>query len=85
MPPGRAGHKVIGERQHDTEATRRWVIRMEKISVEVRSGMARFAVGVQANTIRQALDTVATRFSGNAVRVKSPIFREGSSAEASAA
>ena len=64
---------------------RKWVIQVAKISVEVRSGAARFAVAVQAHTIRQALDIVATRFPGKAVRVKSPIDQEGSSAEASAA
>jgi hypothetical protein len=46
---------------------------MAKISVELRSGTARFAVAVQAPTIQQALNVAATRFPGNAVRVKSPI------------
>jgi hypothetical protein len=58
---------------------------MAKISVEVSCGAARFAVGVQAQTVRQALDIVATRFPGNAVRVKSPSDQESSSAEAYAA
>jgi hypothetical protein len=58
---------------------------MAKISVEVRCGAARFAVAVQAHTIQQALDIVATRFPGNAVRVKSPSDQESSSAEAYAA
>jgi hypothetical protein len=58
---------------------------MTKISIEVRSGTARFAVGVQAHTIQQAMDFVATRFPGNAVTVKPPIDQEGSSAEALAA
>ncbi len=54
---------------------------MAKISIEVRSGTARFAVGVQAHTIQQALDFVATRFPGNAVRVKFPIELQGSLVE----
>jgi hypothetical protein len=58
---------------------------MAKISVEVRCGAARFAVAVQARSIRQALDIVATRFPGNAVAVKPRIAQEGFSAEASAA
>jgi hypothetical protein len=45
---------------------------MAKISVELRSGTARFAVGVQAPTVQQALNVAATRFPGNPVRVKSP-------------
>jgi len=49
---------------------------MAKISVEIRSGMARFAVGVQAQGIQRSLDIVATRFPGNVVRVKSPIDLE---------
>ncbi len=54
---------------------------MAKISVEVRSGAARFAVAVQAPTIQQALSIVATRFPGNAVRVKFPIDQGDSSVE----
>jgi hypothetical protein len=50
---------------------------MAKISIELRSGTARFAVAVQAPTLQQALDIAATRFPGNAFRVKSPIDREG--------
>jgi len=49
---------------------------MAKISIEMRSGTARFAVGVQAPTIQEALNYVATRFPGNVVRVKSPIDLE---------
>ncbi len=67
------------------EATREKVIRMAKISVELRSGTARFAVAVQAPTLQQVLNVAATRFPGNPVRVRSPIVREGTSAEASAA
>ena len=43
---------------------------MAKISIEVRSGTARFAVAVQAHNIERALDVVATRFPGNALRVQ---------------
>jgi hypothetical protein len=57
------------------EGNREEVIRMAKISVELRSGTACFAVAVQAPTIQQALNVAATRFPGNAVRVKSPIER----------
>ena len=64
---------------------RKWVIQMAKISIEVRSGAVRFAVAVQARSLQQALDIVATRFPGNAVTVKPPIDQEGSSAEAFAA
>jgi hypothetical protein len=51
------------------------VILMAKISVELRSGTAHFAVAVQAPTIEQALNVAATRFPGSPVRVKSPIER----------
>ena len=55
---------------------------MTKISIEVRSGAARFAVAVQAPTIRQALNMAATRYPGNAVRGDVPhlsrrFFRRG--------
>jgi hypothetical protein len=55
------------------EGDREEVIRMAKISVELRSGTARFAVAVQAPTIQQALSVAVTRFPGNPVRVKSSI------------
>jgi hypothetical protein len=58
---------------------------MAKISIEVRSGAVRFAVGVQAHTIQQALDFVATRYPGNVARVKFPIDLAGSSVEDRAA
>ncbi len=58
---------------------------MAKISIEVRSGAARFAVAVQAPTIHQALSIVATRFPGSVARVKSPIDLEGTSVEGLAA
>ena len=62
------------------------MIQTTKISIEVRSGAARFAVAVQAPTIRQALNIVATRFPGDVVaRVKSPIDQEASSVEDCAA
>jgi hypothetical protein len=54
-------------------------IQMAKISVEVPSGTARFAVGVQAPTLQQALNIVATRFPGNVIRMKFPIDHKGSS------
>jgi hypothetical protein len=58
---------------------------MAKFSVEMRCGATRFAVAVQATTIQQALNIAATRYPGNAVRVKSPIDQEGSSAKVYAA
>jgi hypothetical protein len=58
---------------------------MAKISIEVRSGTARFAVAVQAHTLQQAMNIVATRFPGSVVRAKSPIESEGFLVENSAA
>jgi hypothetical protein len=58
---------------------------MAKISIEVRSGTACFAVGVQAPTIQQALNIAATRFPGNTIRVKFPIDLDIFFAEAPAA
>lgn len=58
---------------------------MAKISIEVRSGTARFPVAVQAHSIHQALSIVATRYPGNVVRAKSPIEQEGFLVEDSAA
>jgi hypothetical protein len=55
---------------------------MTKISIEVRSGAARFAVAVQAPTIQQALNIAAPRYLGNALSDEVPdlsrrFFRRG--------
>lgn len=60
-------------------------IQMAKISIELRSGTACFAVAVQAPTIQQALNIAATRYPGSVIRVKSPIVQESSSIEDRAA
>ena len=51
--------------------------RMVKISVEVRSGTARFRVGVQAREIRQALSVVGARYPQGEVAVVFPVEPEG--------
>jgi hypothetical protein len=71
------GHSV----KSVVEATREKVIRMAKISLELRSGTACFAVAVQAPTIQQALNIAATRYPGSIVRMKSPIAQVNSSVE----
>ena len=52
--------------------------KLVRISVEVRSGTARFRVGVQAQSIRQALGVVAGRYPGGVVEVVFPIESEDS-------
>ena len=49
---------------------------MVKISVEVRSGAARFDVGVQAESIQRALSFVQERYSKGSVKVRFPIEPE---------
>jgi hypothetical protein len=51
--------------------------KMVRISVEVRSGTARFRVGVQAQSIRKALSMVAGRYPRGVVGVAFPIEPEG--------
>ena len=46
---------------------------MVKVSIEVRSGTARFSVAVQAESIQRALSLVATRYPDGDCRVKFPI------------
>ena len=58
---------------------------MVKVSVEVRSGSARFRVAVQAQSIRRALNLVAGRYPGGTCRVKFPIEPEGFFVEGPAA
>jgi hypothetical protein len=58
---------------------------MVKVSIEVHSGTARFAVAVQAQSIQQALSIVATRYPGSIARVEFPIDPEGFFVEDSAA
>jgi hypothetical protein len=50
---------------------------MVKVSVEVRSGAARFRVGVQAPSIMDALGMVGRRYPQGKVKVGLPIEPEG--------
>ena len=50
---------------------------MIQVSVEVRSGSARFRVGVQASSIRRALSIVGGRHPNGAIRVRLPMDTEG--------
>jgi hypothetical protein len=49
---------------------------MVKISIEVRSGAARFDVAVQAESIQGAVSLVQERYSKGSVKVKCPIKSE---------
>jgi hypothetical protein len=51
---------------------------MVKVSIEVRSGTARFNVAVQAQSIQRALGLIAGRYPKGKVRVTSPVDPEGS-------
>ena len=55
----------------------RKVINMVQVSIEVRSGTARFMVGVKATNIQQALSIVQTRYPATVAKVKFPIEPEG--------
>lgn len=57
---------------------------MVKVSIEVRSGVARFDVAVRAESIRRAVELVGGRYPGRDVRVKFPSVLEGLSIEQSA-
>ena len=50
---------------------------MVNVSIEVRSGAARFDVGVRAESIERALSLVGDNYPGCAVRVRFPIDPEG--------
>ena len=54
---------------------------MVKISMEVRSGAARFDVAVQAESIKQAVSLVEESYSKASVKVKFPIEPESFFAE----
>jgi hypothetical protein len=58
---------------------------MVKVSIEVHSKTARFAVAVHAQSIHRALSIVAARYPGSVARVKVPIDHEGFFVEDSAA
>jgi hypothetical protein len=50
---------------------------MIKVAVEVRSGTARFRVGVRAESIQRALSLVGASYPGRSCRVTFPIEPEG--------
>jgi hypothetical protein len=58
---------------HRQSEARGEVIQAVKVSLEVRSGAARFHVAVRAENIQRAVSTVAARYPGRGCRVKVPI------------
>ncbi len=52
------------------------MIQVVEVSIEVRSGAARFHVAVRAESIQRAARIVATRYPGRDCRVKVPIDPE---------
>jgi hypothetical protein len=58
---------------------------MVKVSIEIHSKTARFAVAMQAHSIQRVLNIVATRYPGSVARVKFPIEPEGFLVEDAAA
>jgi hypothetical protein len=58
---------------------------MIKVSIEVHDGTAWFMVAIKAQSIQQALSTVATRHPSSVTKVKFPIDPEGFFVEDSAA
>jgi hypothetical protein len=58
---------------------------MVKVSVEVKSGAARFSVAVRAESIRRALDLAGQQYPGAGIGVRFPIEPEGFFVEDAAA
>lgn len=58
---------------------------MVKVSIEVRSGTARFAVAINAKSIQHALSIAAARHPSSVTKVKFPIDPESFFVEDSAA
>ncbi len=58
---------------------------MVKVSIEVNSGSACFAVAIKAQSIQHALSTVAARHPSSVTKVKFPIDPESFFVEDSAA
>jgi hypothetical protein len=50
---------------------------MVRVSIEFRSGVARFRVGIQASSIQRAVSVVQSLYSASDVRVIFPIDPEG--------
>jgi hypothetical protein len=76
----RAGHTAkpsLTPKKRTEGATVMEQQRMMKVSVEVRTGTARFRVGVQAQSIRKAVSLVGGRYPQGEVRVAFPIEPEG--------
>jgi hypothetical protein len=50
---------------------------MVKVSIEVRSGAARFYVALRAHSFQRAISFVQERYSKGTLKVKSPMEPEG--------
>jgi hypothetical protein len=79
----RLGSKPI--KSTASQVTQKEVIKMIKVSIEVHSGTARFAVSVLTQSVQRALSLVAARYPESVVTVKFPIDSESIFAEDSAA
>ena len=69
--------EVAGWPTYEGGAGREVGRKMVKVSVEVRSGTARFRVGVQAESIRRAVGMVTRSYPRGEVSVVFPIEPEG--------
>ena len=68
---------MAGFLQEDKASSNGVILEMVRVSIEVRSGVARFRVGIQSSSIQRAVSLAQTLYSASDVRVIFPIDPEG--------
>ena len=71
------GAALAGSLREDKASRKVVILAMVRVSIEVRSGVARFRVGIQSSSIQRAVSLVQRLYSASDVRVIFPIDPEG--------
>ena len=71
------GAALAGSLREDKANRKGVTLEMVRIAIEVRSGVARFRVGIQASSIQRAVSLAQNLYSASDVRVIFPIDPEG--------
>ena len=71
------GAALAGSLREETASRKGVILEMVRVAIEVRSGVARFRVGIQASSIQRAVSLAQRLYTASDVRVIFPIDPEG--------
>jgi hypothetical protein len=71
------GAALAGSLREERPSRKGVILEMVRVAIEVRSGVARFRVGIQSSSIQRAVSLAQNLYSASDVRVIFPIDPEG--------